>query len=126
MRERERPRRPYGNLGEFLNKRFSLFQTWVKRHGWPWPCLACNGAGRIWDPSDRSASFLASLRKYTPCEACKGTGEGTRKACYEAYRKAINGWQAEAEEYDRLKALKREAIERLSYDEIEALRELGI
>jgi hypothetical protein len=121
MRERERPRRPYGSLREFIDKRIIFFETWLKRHAWEWPCLACNGAGRIWTDND----ILNNEASGTPCEACKGTGEGPRKACYEAYRKTINGWEAEAEEYDRLKALKREALERLSSDEIEALRELG-
>ena len=61
-----------------------------------------------------------------PCLACVGSGKGTKEACRQAYRKSVEAYRQEKDEYDRLVRLRREALQRLTKDEIEALRELGL
>jgi DnaJ-class molecular chaperone len=117
---RTQPRRPYKNFGLFC-----LFHG--SDGGRPYPCLACRGQGWVYDPKDPPCPVegYRHVRQLT-CEACQGTGQGTRKACLEAYRKVVQAYEAEKEEYDRLVRLRSQALERLEGEEIEALRELGI
>jgi DNA modification methylase len=60
------------------------------------------------------------------CVECRGSGKGTKEACRQAYQEALEAYRQEKDEYDRLARLRREVLRRLTKDEIEALRELGV
>ena len=92
-----------------------------------YPCLACRGQGRIDDPADppRPVEGYKQVRRID-CPACRGSGKGTKDACRQAYRESVEAYRQEKDEYDRLVRLRREVLQRLTKDEIQALRELGL
>lgn len=117
---RIKPRRPYAN-----------FRLFCLAHGGdstcPYPCLACRGRGNVFDPADPPCPIEGNrYRRTVLCAACGGSGQGTKKACQDAYRDAIQTFQAEKEEYNRLVRARQQALKRLTDEEIKALRELGV
>ena len=118
---RTKPKRPYKHLADF-----------VQKHGCgqppgKYPCLACRGRGTVYDPEDPPCPVEGNRgRRTVACTACGGSGEGTREACRQACRKTVEAYRQEKAEYDRLVCLRHEAIQRLTKDEIAALRELGV
>lgn len=117
---RARPRRSYKNFGLFCLAHGSSF-------GNPYPCLACRGQGTVYDPADPPCPVEGSkYRRTIRCTACGGSDKGTKEACREAYQKSLEAYRQEKDEYLRLVYLRHEAIQKLTDDEIEALRELGI
>ena len=117
---RTRPRRSSKNFGLFcLAHGGSL--------GNPYPCLACRGQGAVYDPEDPPCPVEGNkYRRTIRCTACGGSGKGTREACRQACRKTVEAYRQEKAEYDRLVCLRHEALQRLTKDEIAALRELGV
>ena len=117
---RTRPRRSYKNFGLFCLAHGCDF-------GNPYPCLACRGQGTVYDPNDPPCPVEGNkYRRTIRCTACGGSGKGTKAACRQAYQKVVEEDRQEKAEYDRLFRLRREAIQRLTKDEIGALRELGL
>ena len=117
---RIRPRRSYKN--------FDLFcLAHGAREGNRYPCLACRGQGEIDDPADPPCPVegYRNVRRLR-CVECGGSGRGTKEACREAYQNTVEAYRHEKDEYLRLVYLRHEAIQKLTNDEIEALRELGI
>ena len=121
-----RPQRPYRNLAEFCAKR-----AWPGRRAVPgetfYPCLTCLGRTWVYDPHDPPCPVEGNkMRNTLQCEACGGTGRSSREACSAAYRKVIAEWKEKATRYDRLAALRKEALSRLKPDHVVALKELGL
>ena len=117
---RARPRRSYRNFGLFCLAHGSSF-------GNPYPCLACRGHGTVYDPTDPPCPVEGSkYRRTLRCAACGGSGKGTKEGRRQAYRKVVEEYRQEKAEYDRLAWLRREAVKKLTKDEIGALQELGI
>ena len=117
---RTRPRRSYKNFGLFCLAHGSSL-------GNPYPCLACRGQGTVYDPADPPCPVEGSkYRRTIPCATCGRSGRGTKEACRQAYHKTVEAYQAEKQEYDRLARLRRETLQKLTKDEITALRELGL
>ena len=110
---RTRPRRSCKDFGLFCLAHGAS-------EGNRYPCLACRGQGQIDDPADPPCPVegYRNVRRLR-CAAWEGSGRGTRETCREAYRQ-------EKDEYVRLVYLRHEAIQKLTDDEIKALRELGI
>ena len=107
------PRRPYKNFG--------IFCLWHGcDRGRPYPCLACRGQGEIRQPD------YGERYRIERCAACNGTGEGTKEACRAAYIDAIEAYKQEKAEYQKLCYYRKEALKRLSKEEVKALRELGV
>jgi len=117
---RTRPKQPYKNFGLFCFAHGSDI-------GRPYPCLACRGHGEIDDPTDPPCPVegYRNVRRLQ-CVECRGSGKGTKEACRQAYQEALEAYRQEKDEYDRLTRLRREVLRRLTKDEIEALRELGV
>ncbi len=117
---RIRPRRSYKNFGLFCLAHGSSF-------GNSYPCLACRGQGTIYDPNDPPCPVEGNkYRRTIRCPECRGSGQGTKEACRKAYQETVETYRKEKDEYLRLVYLRHEAIQKLTEDEIEALRELGI
>lgn len=117
---RTKPNRPYRNLTDFVSK----YQYLSKRE---WPCLACRGRG--WDYDETDPPFPVEFnkgRRTIPCAACKGTGEGTKAACAQAYREAIQRFKAEADDYKTLVKVRKDLLQGLSKIQIRAIKELGL
>jgi hypothetical protein len=118
---RTKPTRPYKNLADF-----------VAKHGCgqprgKYPCLACRGRGTIYDPEDPPCPIEGNrYRREILCTACGSSGQGTREACRQAYKAAIERFHAEAHEYKALVQKRKEALAGLTQEEIQALRELGV
>ena len=117
---RARPRRSYKNFGLFCLAHGS-------DSGNRYPCLVCRGQGRIDDPADPPCPVegYRNVRRID-CPGCQGSGKGTKEACRQAYQEVVEAYRQEKAEYDRLARLRREALQRLTKDEITALRELGL
>lgn len=119
-----RQKRPYKSLAEFCEKQGCLGRK--LDHG-EYPCLTCRGRRWVYDPNDPPCPIEGNkMRNTLKCDACAGTGRSTRKACAAAYQKVIDEWKKEVTEYDRLEALRKSAIEKLTADEIHAIQELGL
>ena len=117
---RIRPRRSYKNFGLFCFAHGSDI-------GNRYPCLACRGQGRIDDPTDPPCPVEGYKHvRRIDCPACRGSGKGTKEACRQAYRKSVEAYRQEKDEYDRLVRLRKAALARLTKEEIQALRELGL
>lgn len=97
---RTNSRRPYNEFGLFC---------WAKgaETGCSHPCLACRGKGFVYDPCD----LFSEREERHSCDACGGTGEGTKEACRAAYIDAIQACKA-------IKAYRKE--------EVKAIKELGV
>ncbi len=117
---RTRPRRSHKNFGLFCLAHGS-------DGGRPYPCLACRGRGWVYDPQDPPCPVEGNKYRNTiPCAACGGSGKGTKEACRAAYIDALEAYHQEKADYERLVYYRKQALQRLSKDEIQALRELGI
>lgn len=120
----ERPKRPYRTLAEFAAR-----HNWGGRKLEPgtYPCQPCGGRGWVYDPDDPPCPIEGNkMRNTLRCQCCGGSGRGTRQACAAAYKEVIDKWKAEVVEYDRLAALHKGAVKKLTADEIHALQELGL
>ena len=119
---RIKPVRSYRNFADFVYKQ-SLF----RRTDGKYPCLACLGRGWTYDANDPPDPVEGSSNRRTiPCSACKGSGEGTQKACRQAYKEAVARFQAKASEYKRLVKARKEALNLLTQEQIQAIKELGL
>jgi len=119
---RIRPVRPYRSLDDFRAKhtRFNLRPA-------VWPCLDCRGLGGVYDPDDPPCPVEGDrYRRIIRCEACRGTGEGTKAACHQAYKAAVAAYHEEAREFNALAQIRKEALRILTKEQIHALRELGV
>lgn len=117
---RIRPRRSYKNFGLFCLAHGSSL-------GNPYPCLACGGQGTVYDPTDPPCPIEGSkYRRTIRCTACGGSGKATKAACRQAYQKLVEEYRQEKTEYDRLVGLRRQALQRLTKEEVQALRKLGL
>ena len=117
---RRKPERPARSLRDFVNR--------LNRSGLDieWPCLTCYGHGWLYDPKDPPCPVEGNRnRRALRCDACNGTGAGSKTACKEAYRKAIAEYEAEKRRYEGLIQTRKEALKRLTKRQIEALKELG-
>ena len=100
------PVRPYRSLQHYIERHAHL-------SGIGWPCRYCAGRGQI---------FCTLDQIYIQCSACGGTGQGTKKAWKEAYRKIIEKYQTEINQYKELVRLKKEARKKLTKEEIKAIQ----
>lgn len=117
---RTRPRRSYKNFGLFCLAHGSSF-------GNRYPCLACRGQGRIDDPADPPCPVEGYKHvRRIDCPECGGSGKGTKGTCRRAYQKIVESYCQEKAEYGQLVRVRKAALSRLTKEEIQALRELGL
>ncbi len=117
---RTRPRRPYKNFRIFCLAHGS-------DQGRLYPCLACRGHGSIYDPTDPPCPVEGNrYRRTIRCEQCEGSGRGTKEACLQAYRQVVEACRQAQAEYDRIAQVRKAALARLTSEETNALRELGV
>lgn len=108
------PKRPYKNFAEFCARYLGAER--VARG--QCPCLVCYG--REWVPVE------GKPKKCEACEACKGTGQGTYKACIDKYREKIGRWEVQVVLYKTNVGRRLNALAKLTDNEIAALKDLGI
>jgi DnaJ-class molecular chaperone len=117
---RVKPHRPYKNFGLFCLAHGSSL-------GNPYPCLVCGGQGTVYDPTDPPCPVEGSkYRQPIRCAACGGSGKGTKEACRQAYQKTVDVYRREKAVYDEFARLRRQALKKLTKEEIFVLRELGL
>ena len=117
---RTKPRRPYKNFGLFCLAHGSSL-------GNPYPCLACRGQGTVYDLADPPCPIEGNkYRRTIRCAACGGSGKGTKEACRQAYREALEIFRREKAVYNEFARLRRQALKKLTKEETFALRELGL
>ena len=120
-RRMQRPRHPHTDFDLFCvvnGRRVDCF----------YPCLACRGRGWV----------AENLLHLSVCPVCGGSGEGTEEACRTAYIDAIEQYEDRYEEayeenyneeidkFDLYIELWRQAVKKLTREEIKAIRKLGI
>jgi len=125
---RNKPKRPYANLSAFRRLHFFWKRDqWLTENADKWPCLVCFARGWNYDPATPSCPIEGNkMRDTLRCTVCGGTGCGPRKAVAEAYQAAIARWRQEAHAYDALVQIRKEALRKLTQEEINALQELGV
>jgi len=132
----ERPKRPYRNFAEFLVSIQIYWRQETRQDPFlavedldcnliKYPCRRCGGAGAIFILHPKGKGQCRSEVE-DPCTACQGLGKATKKACQEEYRQVIARWKEEAGKYDRLKEVKRRVLKKLTEEEVQALKELGV
>jgi hypothetical protein len=107
-----RPQRPYKNFAHFGRTHGATVET-------PYPCLTCDGLGWFYREA-RGRCYPIN------CNACGQTGQGTKAACRQAYREALWAFRAEKEEYIHRNQIRQQALQKLTAEEIQILRELGL
>jgi hypothetical protein len=98
--QRTKPERPFKNLEEFRASNLDSVGFVTPN---TWPCLDCRGKG---------------------CEACGGTGYGTKAAVQQAYKAIIDAWKIEVEAYKLLTTRYKAALAKLTKEDIALLREM--
>ena len=118
---RERPKRPARSLRDFARRcNYGVGSA-------EWPCLVCHGLGWEYDPADPPCPVTGNQhRRAIRCPVCQGSGAGSKKACQEAYRQALEEYRAKKREYERLGEIRKAALRRLTKEQIQALKELGL
>lgn len=112
----DRPKRPARNFQEFANR--------FRSYGGEWLCIKCHGSGiQYIDPPDVEGYKYARTRD---CPSCNGSGRGTKAAVAKKYRETLADFKARQATYRRYAKLRAQALQRLTKEEITALRELGI
>jgi len=113
-----RPTRPARNLRDFADK-----NHWLGRSD-QWACLECHGRGWNYiDPPDPVEGYRY-CRTLT-CGASGGSRKGTKAAVAKAYRAALAIYRKAQDEYRQCVKLRKEALHKLSKEEVRAIRELG-
>lgn len=126
---RTKPERPYRSLADFRAKLIwtSGGEKFFKEHPAKWPCLQCRGIGRIYDPNDPPCPIEGNKqRDRITCPDCGGSRCCTHTVFAEAYRKIIDKYLQEKDEYEALVKAKKIALSKLSDLERKALSELGV
>ncbi len=119
------PKRPFANFAHFCIHK-SLYAR--LKPGVPfYPCLICLGRGRQYHPDSQTDPVEGNRHRETvQCEGCKGTGESTKKVCFKAYREVLNRWQIAVTIFKAHVTRRQRALAKLTQQEIEALKVLGL
>lgn len=120
MYKEQKPIRKYKNLQEYNDGR----SLTCKKH--KWPCLACDGYGRIYDPDDPPCPIEGNkMRNKLKCQICSGTGAGTKEEVMQEYKEYIKNFKLQLSKYNELLKHKKSALKKLTQQEIKALKNLG-
>lgn len=115
------PTRPYKNLEHF---RREMCSYWGSNSNDPsfWPCLACLGAGWVYDPREKPCVVEGNkMRTKLSCTGCRGTGRGHRAIIKEAYEERITEFEQEKAIFDDDLDTFFRAVSNLADDEISIL-----
>ena len=91
------------------------------------PCLVCYARGWQYHPDSQTDPVEGNRHRETVrCEACKGTGQGTKKVCFKAYTEILNLWHIAVTIFKANVTRRQRALAKLTEQEIEALKVLGL
>lgn len=120
------PKRPFVNFADFCIQR-------AKPYGRPkpgvafYPCLVCVARGWHYHPDSQCDPVEGNKHRETVrCEACQGTGQGTKKVCFKAYTEILNRWHISVTIFKANVTRRQRALAKLTEQEIEALKVLGL
>lgn len=86
-----------------------------------WPCIPCSGRGWYHDPTDRCPVEGYKLAPTYKCQACAGTGRGTKEAVKAIYDEIVAKFRAELAGWQITQALRKTGLSKLTQDEKKAL-----
>ena len=119
---RIKPVRPYKTLADFRR-----FNNWLGQPDDKWPCLACRARGL---ELRRNGPAVPGRRQQRPSHrhllCLRRHARGPKEACVKAYKEAIRKFHQEAHEYKALVQRRKEAVIKLTKEELQALKELGL
>lgn len=123
-----KPNRPYRTFAHFIDViAWAELGSWTSRRPGKWPCLTCHGHGWTYDPCDPPCPVEGNqYRLRLKCPSCKGSGEGPKEACRQAYQAILDDYQRKLRAYRQLLALKKQALQKLTKEERTAIATLGI
>lgn len=114
------PKRPWKNLADFCR---GTTPSW-SRDKVVYPCLECKASGQV--IVERDSNTYEGRNTYGKCPDCKGTKEGTKAACLQAYRASIQLWQKHKAHYQETLANWQAAQAKLTNEERYALIHFGV
>ena len=119
------PKRPYKNFAEFCLRHISAER--VARGKCPCPCLVCFACGWQYHPDRQTVLCDGNRqREQIKCQACEGTGRGTKKVCFAKYKEILDCWEVAITIFKANVARRQRALAKLTESEIEALKALGL
>jgi hypothetical protein len=124
---RDKPKRPWQNYAAFraaICSRSSGSRAFFKENPNKWPCQYCQGVGKVVVPE--SLGVYEGRAEYYICPDCQGSRCGSQEHWRQKYKAGIAEYEAEIKEYRELVRLKKLALAKLSREEKEALKALGI
>lgn len=121
------PQRPYKSIRDMRERVLFGSNRFFDEHHDKWPCFACRGNGRIYDPADPPCPIEGNkMRDVIMCSDCGGTRCIPFKEFKAAYSQAINKYKEEKARYQGLVKTRRIALKKLTSEECQALKALGI
>lgn len=112
----QKPPRVYPTLNSFR-----LRCVFNPRPSINWPCLRCGARGYYYKPEDRCpVEGFKDAPRYR-CEACNGTGEGSKEAVRAAYQKWLADYKVKLAEWRRVDKIRRGALKKLTREEKKVL-----
>jgi hypothetical protein len=113
------PDRPYKNLQDYRKKFLGYSPSIIFDDPDIWPCIMCEGKGRIYDPSE-SPDVIEGYKLVgkVPCPLCKGSAVGEKIHLYIKYREQIGSWRREYKKIEEKEKELLSVLSKLSYEDI--------
>jgi hypothetical protein len=117
-----KPQKGYDSIYEY-----ATVSNRSRTPGLIWPCLRCNGYGRIYDPNDPPCPIEGNkMCDRITCTKCGGNGESTRKEWAERWKEYLKEYKKRVDQWRHEKSTLSAILSKLTTEEYELLRDLII
>jgi DnaJ-class molecular chaperone len=86
-----------------------------------WPCLECEGKGKVRHEEDRDVIEGYKLAPWHTCTHCNGTGRWLKAQVKEVYSRIVREFRAKLAHWKEQEALRKSAFQKLTKEEVAAL-----
>ena len=119
----ERPKLGHRSIREWIiaRCRFTLRDDKLAACNNFWPCLECEGKGKVRHEEDRDVIEGYKLAPWHVCTHCNGTGRWLKAQVQEVYRKIVREFQDKLARWKEQEALRKSAFKKLTKEEIASL-----
>jgi len=118
----KRPERRYRSLAEFRvkNWQWSVRESRLLDPTF-WPCVLCSGRGWYHNPDDRDPIEGYKLAPAHKCQACAGTGRGTKEAVKAIYDEIVAKFRADLTAWKEAEGHRKSGLSKLTQEEKNSL-----